>query len=72
MPKITVTTPGGTFEIENDSVENVTDLFREVADTLGIDATAAVAVNGAPATGATPLADGDRVQTTKAAGAKGV
>ncbi len=72
MPKLTITTPGGTFVIENETVENVADLLREVAGPLGIDAGAAVAVNGAAATPTTALRDGDRVQTTKAAGAKGV
>lgn len=72
MPKLTVITNGGTYEFENDSVQNVGDLLREAAPILGISATANVAVNGAPATAATPLADGDEVATTKPAGQKGV
>jgi len=72
MPKLTVTTPSGTFTIENETVETVADLFREVAGPLGIAADAAVAVNGAAAGPTTRLADGDRVQATKAAGNKGV
>lgn len=72
MPKLTVTTPGGTFTIENETVANVGDLLREVAGPLGIAPDAAIAVNGAAATRTTPLATGDRVQTTKAAGNKGI
>ena len=71
MPSIKVVTTQGEFTVENDTIENVTDLFAVVAETLGIDAGQAVTVNGAAATLATPLRDGDRVQTAKAAGAKG-
>lgn len=70
MPKITITTAGGKYEFENDSVENVADLVRETAGSLNIDG-ANLAVNGAPATPQTPLRDGDAVTATKAAGAKG-
>lgn len=72
MPKVTIVTAGGRFEVENDSVANVADLLREVAETFNIDTTQAVAVNGAPATGTTALRDGDEIATTKAAGQKGV
>lgn len=71
MPKLTIVTEGGRYEFENDSVENVADLLREAAPILNIAPTATVAVNGAPATAATPLADGDEVATTKPAGRKG-
>ncbi len=72
MPSITVNTEGGSYVIENDSVANVADLFREVADTLNIAPGANIAVNGAPATPETPLAEGDEVSTTKPGGRKGV
>ena len=72
MPKLTIVTEGGRYEFENESVANVADLLREVAPLLNISATASVAVNGAPATGATAVSDGDEVSTTKPAGAKGV
>lgn len=71
MPKVTITTAGGVFEVENDTVANVADLLREVADTFNISPDANVDVNGRPATGDTPLVDGDEIATTKAAGAKG-
>lgn len=71
MPKVTIQTAGGTFTVENDTVQNVADLVREVAETFNIDATAPVAVNGAAATPTTPIAEGDEVSFTKAAGAKG-
>lgn len=72
MPKVTIVTAGGRFEVENDTVQNVADLLAEVRDTFNIPTDATVAVNGAAATGTTPLADGDEVATTKAAGAKGI
>lgn len=71
MPSVTIVTAGGRFTVENDTVENVADLLREVADTFNIDVNQTVAVNGAVADGNTPLADGDEVTTTKAGGAKG-
>lgn len=71
MPRIKIVTEGSSVEIENDTVQNVADLLREVAPTLNIAAGANVAVNGAPATPETPLADGDEVTTTKPAGTKG-
>jgi molybdopterin converting factor small subunit len=71
MPSIKVVTTQGEFTVENDTIANVTDLFAVVAETLGIDAGQAITVNGAAAGLDTPLADGDRVQTAKAAGAKG-
>lgn len=71
MPSVTIVTAGGRFIVENDSVENVADLLREVAETFNIDVTQTVAVNGAIANAQTPLADGDEVTTTKAGGAKG-
>lgn len=71
MPKLTIRTEGGVYEFENDSVENVGDLLREAAGVLNIPGTANIAVNGAPATQATRLADGDEVATTKPAGNKG-
>jgi hypothetical protein len=72
MPKLTVITEGGRYEIENDTVANVAELFEAVRGPLNIPANATAQVNGAPATGATPLVDGDEVATTKPAGAKGV
>lgn len=71
MPSVTIQTAGGTFTVENDSVQNVADLLREVAETFNIDVNTPVAVNGAAATPATPIADGDEVSLTKATGAKG-
>ena len=72
MPKLTVITEGGRYEFENDTVANVGDLLREAAPILNIAPNASVAVNGAAATAATPLADGDEVATTKPAGRKGI
>lgn len=72
MPKVTIVTAGGRFEVENDTVENVAQLLDEVRETFNIDANATVAVNGAVADPATPLRDGDEITTTKAGGAKGV
>lgn len=71
MPKITVITEGGRTEFENDSVENVAALVQQAGPALGIGPNANIAVNGAAATGDTPLADGDEVTTTKPAGRKG-
>ena len=71
MPKITVVTEGGEYTFENDSIENVAGLLALAAPTLGIAASANLAVNGKAATAETPLADGDEVSTTKAAGRKG-
>jgi hypothetical protein len=71
MPKLTIVTEGGRYEFENDSVQNVGDLLRETSAILNIPSTASVAVNGAPATAATTIADGDEVSTTKPAGRKG-
>lgn len=72
MPRVTIQTAGGTFTVENETVANVADLVREIADTFNIDASAPVAVNGAAATAATAIAEGDEVSFTKAAGTKGV
>jgi molybdopterin converting factor small subunit len=72
MPSIKVVTEGGSYTIENETVENVADLLAAVQGILNIPSTANVAVNGAAATPETPLADGDEVSTTKPAGAKGV
>jgi molybdopterin converting factor small subunit len=71
MPKLRIITEGATLEFENDSVANVADLLRETAGLLNISASANIAVNGAPASASTPLADGDEVTTTKPAGRKG-
>ena len=71
MPSIRVVSNGSDITVENDTVDNVRALFREVAATLNIDPTASVAVNGVPADLDTPLADGDEVTTTKPAGTKG-
>lgn len=71
MPKITVITEGGRYEFENETVENVADLVAQAGPSLGLTASASLAVNGAAATGETPLADGDEVTATKPAGRKG-
>lgn len=71
MPKLRIVTEGATMEFENDSVANVADLLRETAGILNISGQANIAVNGAPATPETPLAEGDEVTTTKPAGRKG-
>jgi hypothetical protein len=71
MPKLTIRTEGGSYEFENDSVENVAELLAATRDSLNIPANATVQVNGAPATPETRLADGDEVATTKPAGRKG-
>lgn len=71
MPKITVVTEGGTYTFENDTVENVSALIAQTGEALGIARNANIAVNGRPATGDTPLQDGDEVSTTKPAGRKG-
>lgn len=72
MPKITVVTEGGSYTFENETVENVADLLALAAPVLGISGAANLAVNGKAANAETPLADGDEVSTTKAAGRKGV
>ena len=69
--KVTVNTEGGSFTVENDSIENVGALLALVGPTFGIAPNANLAVNGRNATAATPLADGDEVSTTKPAGRKG-
>ena len=43
MPKVTIRTANGVFEVENDTVANVADLIREVADVFNIDANQPVA-----------------------------
>lgn len=70
MPKLTIVTEGGSYVFENDSVENVADLLAATSETLNLGGN--IAVNGAPATPETPVADGDEVTTTKPAGQKGV
>lgn len=69
--KVSVITEGGRVEFENGDVTNIADLIREAGPLLNISANANLAVNGAPATPSTPLADGDEVTTTKPAGRKG-
>jgi len=71
MPRIEIVTEGGKFTFENDSVENVAQLLAQAGPSLGLTSSANIAVNGAAATGATPLADGDEVSVTKPAGRKG-
>lgn len=72
MPSITVITETGRYVIENDTVANVADLLKEAKAILNLGEGQNVAVNGQPATSATPLADGDTVTTTKPAGKKGL
>jgi molybdopterin converting factor small subunit len=69
--KVIITTEGGTTTFENDSVENVAALISAAGPLLNIGSGVNLAVNGNPATPETPLADGDEVSTTKAAGRKG-
>lgn len=71
MPRITIVTEGGSTIFENETVENVAALVEQAGPALGIGPNANIAVNGEAATGDTPLADGDRVETTKPAGRKG-
>ena len=71
MPLVRVITEGATIEFENGDVQNVGDLIREAGPLLNIPSSATIAVNGAPATAETPLAEGDEVTTTKPAGRKG-
>ena len=71
MPSIKVVTEGGEYTFENETIENVAGLLALAAPVLGISGAANLAVNGKAATTETPLADGDEVSTTKAAGRKG-
>lgn len=70
--KVTVVTEGGrtTYTFENGDPVTVGALIREAGGALNISG-ANIAVNGAPASAETPLADGDEVSTTKPAGRKG-
>jgi molybdopterin converting factor small subunit len=71
MPSIRVVTESGEYTFENETVENVAQLVAQAGPALGIGPNANIAVNGAPATPETLLADGDEVTTTKPAGRKG-
>ena len=68
--KVTIITANGPTTFENDTLENVGALIRELGPSLGVSVQH-VAVNGTPATAETPLADGDEITTTKPAGRKG-
>ena len=68
--KVSIITANGRTEFENDSIENVRALVEQIGPSLGLTGTN-LAVNGTPASGDTPLADGDEVTTTKPAGRKG-
>ena len=69
--KLTIVTEGGRYEIENDSAENIAAVLAAVGPSLNIAPNASVALNGAAATPATPVADGDEISLTKPAGRKG-
>lgn len=69
--KVTVNTEGGSFTVENESIENVGALLNLVGPTFGISPNANLAVNGRAASPDTALSDGDEVSTTKPAGRKG-
>lgn len=71
MPKIEIVIGPNRVTIENDTVENVADLLRVAKDELGIPDGLTPVVNGAAATAATPLADGDEVAFNDAVGQKG-
>lgn len=72
--KVTVVTEGGktTYTFENGDAATVGALIREAGPALNISESANIAVDGAPATAETPLANGSEVSTTKPAGRKGV
>ena len=59
--KVTVNTEGGSYVVENDSIENIRDLLAVAQESLNIPAGASLALNGAPTTVDASLADGDEV-----------
>ena len=69
--KVTVNTEGGSYTVENDSVENIRDLLAVVQESLNVPAGVTPLLNGAPASEDATLSDDDEVSFTKPAGRKG-
>lgn len=72
MATFTFTNGATSITIDDDGdCDTVSNFLDRYGSQFGVPANANVSVNSEPATGSTPVSDGDRITVTKTTGSKG-